>query len=108
MVYRLKDSSITVAFDDIPEGGLNTPLRLEKVTNEQPDCHSSTHAICYLKESDIYMLLLVKLTATYIYQTLIYMLLLVKLTKRRIFVCYRLPFIELLVQYFCMLQASIY
>ena len=90
MVYRLKDSSITVAFDDIPEGGLNTPLRLEKVANEQPDCHSSTHAICYLKESDIYMLLLVKLT------------------KRRIFVCYRLPFIELLMQYFCMLQAAIY
>ena len=34
MVYRLKDSSLTVAFDDIPEGGLNTPLRLEKVANE--------------------------------------------------------------------------
>ena len=34
VVYRLKDSSLTVAFDDIPEGGLNTPLRLEKVSNE--------------------------------------------------------------------------
>ncbi|KAK9289540.1 hypothetical protein L1049_007696 [Liquidambar formosana] len=34
VVYRLKDSSITVAFDDIPEEGLNTPLRLEKVANE--------------------------------------------------------------------------
>ncbi|BAT85287.1 hypothetical protein LR48_Vigan03g218000 [Vigna angularis] len=34
VVYRLKDSSITVAFDDIPEDGLNSPLRLEKVANE--------------------------------------------------------------------------
>ncbi|XP_073067097.1 uncharacterized protein [Primulina eburnea] len=32
VVYRIKDSSITVAFDDIPEEGLNIPLRLEKVT----------------------------------------------------------------------------
>lgn len=30
----LQDSSITVAFDDIPEDGLNSPLRLEKVANE--------------------------------------------------------------------------
>lgn len=29
-----QDSSITVAFDDIPEDGLNSPLRLEKVANE--------------------------------------------------------------------------
>ena len=29
-----QDSSITVAFDDIPEEGLNSPLRLEKVANE--------------------------------------------------------------------------
>ncbi|XP_057982416.1 uncharacterized protein LOC131167640 [Malania oleifera] len=34
VVYRLKDSSITVAFDDIPEEGLNTSLRLEKLANE--------------------------------------------------------------------------
>lgn len=34
VVYRLKDSSITVAFDDIPEEGLNGPLRLEKLANE--------------------------------------------------------------------------
>ncbi|KAK4581580.1 hypothetical protein RGQ29_024970 [Quercus rubra] len=34
VVYRLKDSSITVAFDDIPEDGLNGSLRLEKVANE--------------------------------------------------------------------------
>ncbi|XP_021740949.1 DNA-binding protein SMUBP-2-like isoform X1 [Chenopodium quinoa] len=34
VVYRLKESSITVAFDDIPEDGLNTSLRLEKVANE--------------------------------------------------------------------------
>ncbi|XP_059462309.1 uncharacterized protein LOC132191358 isoform X2 [Corylus avellana] len=30
-----QDSSITVAFDDIPEDGLNSPLRLEKVANEK-------------------------------------------------------------------------
>lgn len=29
-----QDSSITVAFDEIPEEGLNNPLRLEKVANE--------------------------------------------------------------------------
>ncbi|KAL6555409.1 hypothetical protein OROGR_006667 [Orobanche gracilis] len=29
-----KDSSITVAFGDIPEEGLNSPLRLEKLANE--------------------------------------------------------------------------
>ncbi|MFQ6631822.1 hypothetical protein Gotur_009137 [Gossypium turneri] len=34
VVYRLKDSSITVSFDDVPEDGLNNPLRLEKVANE--------------------------------------------------------------------------
>ncbi|GMP63614.1 hypothetical protein CsSME_00025236 [Camellia sinensis var. sinensis] len=34
VVYCLKDSSITVAFDDIPEEGLNSPLRLEKGANE--------------------------------------------------------------------------
>ncbi|CAA7395424.1 unnamed protein product [Spirodela intermedia] len=34
VVYRLKETSITVAFDDIPEDGLNNPLRLEKVANE--------------------------------------------------------------------------
>ncbi|KAF3616333.1 hypothetical protein FXO38_34602 [Capsicum annuum] len=31
VVYRLKDSSITVAFDDVLEEGLNNPLRLEKL-----------------------------------------------------------------------------
>ncbi|PHU22305.1 hypothetical protein BC332_07412 [Capsicum chinense] len=34
VVYRLKDSSITVAFDDVLEEGLNNPLRLEKLVNE--------------------------------------------------------------------------
>nr|XP_043623797.1 DNA-binding protein SMUBP-2 [Erigeron canadensis] len=34
VVYRLKDSSITIAFDDIPEEGLNSSLRIEKVANE--------------------------------------------------------------------------
>nr|XP_028948000.1 DNA-binding protein SMUBP-2 isoform X2 [Malus domestica] len=35
VVYRLKDSSIIVAFDDVPEDGLNSPLRLEKLGNER-------------------------------------------------------------------------
>lgn len=34
-----QDSSITVAFDDIPEDGLNAPLRLEKVANEVYICN---------------------------------------------------------------------
>ncbi|PKA50141.1 Regulator of nonsense transcripts 1 like [Apostasia shenzhenica] len=34
VVYSLKDSSITVAFDEIPEDGLNSLMRLEKVANE--------------------------------------------------------------------------
>ncbi|GLT87471.1 hypothetical protein SLE2022_055530 [Rubroshorea leprosula] len=35
VVYWLKPvSSITVAFDDIPDEGLNSPLHLEKVANE--------------------------------------------------------------------------
>ncbi|KAK2653240.1 hypothetical protein Ddye_013096 [Dipteronia dyeriana] len=34
VVYRLKESSITVALDDIPEEGLNSLLRLEKLANE--------------------------------------------------------------------------
>lgn len=29
-----QDTSITIAFDDIPEDGLNSPLRLEKLANE--------------------------------------------------------------------------
>ena len=34
MFLDQQDSSITVAFDDIPEDGLNSPLRLEKLANE--------------------------------------------------------------------------
>lgn len=34
VVYRVKDSSIIVAVDDVPEDGLNSPLRVEKVANE--------------------------------------------------------------------------
>lgn len=30
----LQDSSITIAFDDVPEEGLNSPLRIEKLANE--------------------------------------------------------------------------
>jgi hypothetical protein len=28
------DSAITVAFEDVPEDGLDSPLRIEKLTNE--------------------------------------------------------------------------
>ena len=35
VVYRVADSSIVVAVDDLPEdGGLDVPLRLEKLANE--------------------------------------------------------------------------
>ncbi|MCO5594805.1 hypothetical protein L7F22_048839 [Adiantum nelumboides] len=34
IVYRVKDTSIIVAVDDVPDDGLNSPLRLEKVANE--------------------------------------------------------------------------
>lgn len=34
IVYRVKDTSVIVAVDDVPEDGLNSPLRLEKVANE--------------------------------------------------------------------------
>ena len=34
VIGHKQDSSIIVAFDDIPEDGLNIPLRLEKVANE--------------------------------------------------------------------------
>ncbi|KAL2651637.1 hypothetical protein R1flu_019765 [Riccia fluitans] len=34
VVYRVKDGSIAIAVDDVPEDGLNSPLRLEKLANE--------------------------------------------------------------------------
>eukprot|EP00252_Welwitschia_mirabilis_P022578 TRINITY_DN6147_c0_g1_i1.p1 TRINITY_DN6147_c0_g1~~TRINITY_DN6147_c0_g1_i1.p1 ORF type:complete len:659 (+),score=151.44 TRINITY_DN6147_c0_g1_i1:132-2108(+) len=34
VVYRVKDTCLTIAFDDVPEDALNAPLRLEKVANE--------------------------------------------------------------------------
>ncbi|EFJ16960.1 hypothetical protein SELMODRAFT_179218 [Selaginella moellendorffii] len=34
VVYRIKDKSITVAMDDVPDEGVNSLLRLEKVANE--------------------------------------------------------------------------
>eukprot|EP00850_Spirogloea_muscicola_P021982 SM000270S10379 [mRNA] locus=s270:124164:128532:- [translate_table: standard] len=34
VVYRLKDASITIAMDDIPEEGLDHPIRLEKLAND--------------------------------------------------------------------------
>jgi hypothetical protein len=39
-----QDSSITVAFDDIPEDGLNSPLRLEKLANEVLQHFAAFHA----------------------------------------------------------------
>ena len=34
VVYRVKDGELIVAVEDLPEDGLNQPLRLEKLTNE--------------------------------------------------------------------------
>ncbi|GBG66020.1 hypothetical protein CBR_g55000 [Chara braunii] len=34
VVYRVKDNAITVAMDDVPEEGLDAPLRMEKLANE--------------------------------------------------------------------------
>lgn len=34
VVYRVRDVSITVAVDDVPEDGLDVPLRIEKLTND--------------------------------------------------------------------------
>ncbi|BBM97873.1 ATP-dependent RNA/DNA helicase IGHMBP2 [Marchantia polymorpha subsp. ruderalis] len=34
VVYRVKDGSIVIAVEDVPEDGLNSPLRLEKLANE--------------------------------------------------------------------------
>ncbi|KAL4427329.1 hypothetical protein ABPG77_003238 [Micractinium sp. CCAP 211/92] len=34
VVYRVRDSAITVAVDDVPDEGLDVPLRLEKMANE--------------------------------------------------------------------------
>ena len=33
-MYRLKDTSVIVAVDDMPEEGLDQPLRMEKLANE--------------------------------------------------------------------------
>jgi hypothetical protein len=41
-----QDSSITVAFDDIPEDGLNSPLRLEKLANEVLPSFALLHDFC--------------------------------------------------------------
>jgi ATP-dependent RNA/DNA helicase IGHMBP2 len=34
IVYRIKDNAIIIAVDDVPEDGLDSPLRLEKLANE--------------------------------------------------------------------------
>ncbi|KAL4440242.1 hypothetical protein ABPG75_003243 [Micractinium tetrahymenae] len=34
VVYRVRDSAMTVAVDDVPDEGLDVPLRLEKMANE--------------------------------------------------------------------------
>lgn len=34
VVYRVRDTSVVVAVDDVPEEGLDQPLRLEKLANE--------------------------------------------------------------------------
>ena len=44
VVYRLKDTSVVVAVDDVPEEGLDQPLRMEKLANEVRS--SSVKAFC--------------------------------------------------------------
>ncbi|CAM6098544.1 unnamed protein product [Calypogeia fissa] len=34
IVYRVKEGSITIAMEDVPDEGLNTPIRIEKLVNE--------------------------------------------------------------------------
>jgi hypothetical protein len=34
IVYCIKDNAIIIAVDDVPEDGLDSPLRLEKLANE--------------------------------------------------------------------------
>lgn len=36
VVYRLKDSAIIIAFEDVPDGGdgLDVPLRLDRLAND--------------------------------------------------------------------------
>ena len=34
LVYRIRNDSITVAVDDVPDEGLDQPLRLQKLANE--------------------------------------------------------------------------
>lgn len=45
--FHQQDSSIVVAFDEIPEDGLNSPLRLEKVANEVLPFHQCNSRIIF-------------------------------------------------------------
>lgn len=47
MHFDQQDSSIVVAFDEIPEDGLNSPLRLEKVANEVLPFHQCNSRIVF-------------------------------------------------------------
>lgn len=51
VIGHKQDSSIVVAFDDIPEDGLNIPLRLEKVANE---VLNSPLKVCFLISNFLY------------------------------------------------------
>jgi hypothetical protein len=34
VVYRLKDTALVLAVEDVPEEGMDQPLRIEKLANE--------------------------------------------------------------------------
>lgn len=34
VVYRMKDTSLVLAVEDVPEEGMDQPLRIEKLANE--------------------------------------------------------------------------
>ncbi|KAG0454796.1 hypothetical protein HPP92_024088 [Vanilla planifolia] len=51
VVYCLKDASITIAFDEAPEDGLNSPLRLEKIANEVTYCKMKDALVALSKQN---------------------------------------------------------
>ncbi|KAG0455958.1 hypothetical protein HPP92_023746 [Vanilla planifolia] len=46
-----KDASITIAFDEAPEDGLNSPLRLEKIANEVTYCKMKDALVALSKQN---------------------------------------------------------
>ncbi len=45
LVYRVRESSIVVAVDDVPDEGMEQPLRLEKLANEVRAIAACAHVL---------------------------------------------------------------